>query len=165
MVGLHGKINASGACEAIMQTIQHRTPVVGKPPKRTLQATFPEVFKRAAALEPGGFFPLGQHEIRELLLWKAGGDFRHGRQEVNAEFARLDCVFTLDGEEGHYGVRKKGMKAAPVPTPPPAPHPLVGETSVPTAEHLVELIAAGDLAKEEIVEACRLWVKLRRSKR
>jgi hypothetical protein len=52
-----------------MQTIRHRTPAVAK---STLQGTFPEVFKRAAALEPGEFFPLGPHEIRELLLWKAG---------------------------------------------------------------------------------------------
>jgi hypothetical protein len=45
--------------------------------------------------------------------------------------------------------------------PPPSPRLLVSVTSVPTAEHLVKLIAAGDRAKEEIVEACRLWVKLR----
>jgi hypothetical protein len=155
-------MNARGACEAIMQTLEHRTPAVGKPPKRALKATFAEVFKQAAALEPGGFFPLGPHEIRELLLWKAGGDFRRGRLEVNAEFARLGCVITLDNKGGRYGVRKQRKQGAPM--APSPPRPLVGETSVPTAEGLVELIAAGNRTKEEIVEACRLWLKLRAPK-
>jgi hypothetical protein len=109
-----------------------RTPTVGKPTQGTLQGTFADVFKRAAALELG-----------ELLLWKSGGDFRRARQEVDAEFARLDCVFCLDSEEGRYGVRKKRRKAPVVASPPPAPRPLVSETSVPTAERVVELIAGG----------------------
>jgi hypothetical protein len=154
-------MDARGTREAVMERIRHSTPTVGKPPSKTLQGTFPEVFKRAAALEPGEFFPLGPHEVRELLLWKAGGDFRRGRLEVNAEFERLDCVFRFDSEEGRYGVRRQRRIAAPVAPPPPSPRLLVSVTSVPTAEHLVKLIAAGDRAKEEIVEACRLWVKLR----
>jgi hypothetical protein len=40
-----------------------------------LQATFPEVFKRAAAIGPGEFFQLGPHEIRELLLWSRAAIF------------------------------------------------------------------------------------------
>jgi hypothetical protein len=107
VTGLHGKMDARGTREAIMERIRHSTPTVGKPPSKTLQGTFPEVFKRAAALEPGEFFPLGPHEVRELLLWKAGGDFRRGRLEVNAEFERLDCVFRFDSEEGRYGVRRQ----------------------------------------------------------
>jgi hypothetical protein len=154
-------MNAEVWREAIMERIPHRTPTVPKPVRRTLQGTFPEVFKRAAELEPGEFIPLGPHEVRDLLLWKAGGDFRRGRLEVSAEFERLDCVFRFDSEEGRYGVRKQRRIAAPVAPPPPSPRLLVSEPSVPTAEHLVELIAAGDRAKEEIVEACRLWVKLR----
>ena len=148
-----------------MQRIRHRTPAVGKPASVTLQATFAEVFKRAAALEPGEFFPLEPHEVRDLLLWKSGNDFRRGRQDVNAEFERFDCVFGLNLEYGvgggEYGVTKKRRKAAPVAPPPPAARPLVGETSVPTAEHLVEMIAVGDRTKEEIVEACRMWIELR----
>jgi len=70
-------------------------------------------------------------------------------------------VFGVNSEYGEYGVTKKRRKAAPVAPPPPAARTLVSETSMPTAEHLVELIAAGDHAKEKIVEACRLWVKLR----
>jgi hypothetical protein len=35
---------------------------------------------------------------------------------------------------------------------------------VPTAEHLIELIAAGDHARHDIVEACRLWLMLRAPK-
>ena len=107
-----------------MQRIRHRTPTVAK---SALQATFPDVFKRAAALDPGEFFPLGPLEIRELLLWKSGGDFRRGRLEINAEFKRLDCVFGLNSEEGLYGIRKKRRKATPAAPSPPTPHPLVSE--------------------------------------
>jgi len=36
----------------------------------------------------------------------------------------------------------------------------VSETRVPTAKHLIEQIAQGDRTQEEILEACRLWLKL-----
>lgn len=39
---------------------------------------------------------------------------------------------------------------------------LVSETSVPTARHLIALIAEGDRTHEQIVEACRLWLRLQR---
>jgi hypothetical protein len=107
VVGLHERMHATSRCEGILQTIRHRTPAVGKMAQGRLHATFPEAFKRAAALEPGEFFPLGPHEVRDLLLWKAEGDFRRGRLEVNAEFERLDCVFRFDSEEERYGVRKE----------------------------------------------------------
>jgi hypothetical protein len=41
----------------------------------------------------------------------------------------------------------------------------VSETSVPTAKRLIELIAGGNYTGEEIVEACKLWVKLQASSR
>ena len=99
---------------------------------------------------------------------------------VDAQFERLDCVFGLNSEEGLYCIRKKRRKATPAAPSPPTPRPLVSESSVPTAERLVELIAAaGNRTKEEIVEntrrswrtvcfiieACQLWVKLRATKR
>ena len=91
------------------------------------------------------------------------GDFRRGRLEVNAEFERLDCVFRFDSDEGRYGVRKNKRKATPVMTPPPsAPRPLVSETDVPTEKRLIELIAVGDRSREQIVEACRLWLRLQK---
>ena len=85
VVGLHERMKTTGRCEGILHTIRHRTPAVGKLAQGRLHATFPEVFKRAAALEPGEFFPLDPHEVRDLRLWKADGDCRRRRLEVNAE--------------------------------------------------------------------------------
>src|SRR5262245_38257318 len=39
---------------------------------------------------------------------------------------------------------------------------LVSETSVPTAKYLIERIARGEHTREEIIEACRLWVKMQK---
>jgi hypothetical protein len=42
--------------------------------------------------------------------------------------------------------------------------PLVSETGVPTAKHLIELIARGERTREQIIEACKLWLKLQAGK-
>jgi hypothetical protein len=42
--------------------------------------------------------------------------------------------------------------------------PLVSETSVPTAKHLIELIARGERTREQIIEACKLLLKLQAGK-
>jgi hypothetical protein len=41
---------------------------------------------------------------------------------------------------------------------------LVSETRVPTAKHLIELIARGEHTQEQIVEASQLWLKLQARK-
>ena len=41
---------------------------------------------------------------------------------------------------------------------------LVSKSSVPAANHLIALIAEGEHSKEQIVEACRLWLKLQADK-
>jgi hypothetical protein len=38
--------------------------------------------------------------------------------------------------------------------------PMVTDTSLPTAKHVIELISLGHHFQEQIVEACQLWLKL-----
>jgi hypothetical protein len=63
----------------------------------SLQALLPGVFKRMGVLAPGERFKLEPREVRQLLLWAPKGDWRRGRQEMEAELARFGCTFKYDG--------------------------------------------------------------------
>lgn len=40
---------------------------------------------------------------------------------------------------------------------------LVSESNIPTAKHLIELVARGEHTKAQIVEACQLWMRLQQA--
>jgi hypothetical protein len=126
-----------------------RSPV----PPDSLQGRLPEVFKKLVTLAPGEFLPLEKDEIRVLLHWKVDGDWRRGTRHVQEELAHFDCVFRFDSAEGVYVIRKNRKKPeCPAPLPPSAPQPQ-------TATQLIEQIATSDRTGEEIIEACRRWLK------
>jgi hypothetical protein len=70
----------------------------------------------------------------------------------NGSTARLDARAAIGPVQAAEGRERREERAG---------QRLVSETSVSTsAKHLIELIARGEHSKEQIVEACRLWLKL-----